>query len=746
MKKPFFVLLMCTILATIAGVAWSWSADNESWRAAFLQAERAAADKKFDTAAEQYARVAASSWPAADLAAERARQLAESNKDDAAALGWDKFIIQHFPQSCYRPAALLSAAREHLKRNDPSPAVQWLEQLRREHPAYKESEALYSLGEAYEAAGQKKKAVAAFAEVGLWHIDNFANQANAKVAAYRSAGWTINPPPPAAMWAKILTYIEENKHYTAGVLATRFARLYPQSPDAFRAKLVYADTLIERRKHNDAKNYLKTLAKAVRTQDEQLSVSLRLLRFEKNVTSAKKRQAYMQAVKWTAKHGVHADGVMGMFNLEWDERNYQQAASWAEMALNESARFLLAPAQVRWRAGLARYLAGDYGAAAKHFQDFLREHPKHSRADAALYWQGRALLAQSKAAEAKAIFTQCEAKWRGTYYGLLAEVRLLDLGAPPSKFMTFSADMENDKVVAETIGVPVISAAWQQEGGTGPHLDKGARAAIDHYAEKGPESVRDTFRSAREMIAVDCGDEALTALDFIRERAYATADGAYFLSVAYALAGDNLRSIHAANEAYFHTLEGRMLDPDNLVLQRRFPIAYRELIFATAKKHGLDPFFVLAVIKQESAFQIAAKSWVGARGLMQVMPGTGTYIARKRKIKGFRTDSLYKPEVSVDFGCWLLADLKQKTDGDLPAMLSGYNAGYGRPLRWWPLHAGRSYDELVELIPFAETEGYVKAIMRNYEMYLRLYHDGRDHPPRASLFYGLTKPVKQFSE
>jgi len=155
---------------------------------------------------------------------------------------------------------------------------------------------------------------------------------------------------------------------------------------------------------------------------------------------------------------------------------------------------------------------------------------------------------------------------------------------------------------------------------------------------------------------------------------------------------------------------------------------------------------VLAVIKQESAFQIAAKSWVGARGLMQVMPGTGAYIARKRKIKGFSTKSLFKPEVSVDFGCWLLADLKQKTDGDLPAMLSGYNAGYGRPLRWWPLHDGRSYDELVELIPFAETEGYVKAIMRNYEMYLRLYNDRRDHPPRPSLFYGLTKPVKQFTE
>ncbi len=737
---------MGSILATVAGVAWSWSADNESWRAAFRQAERAAADKKFDTAAQEYGRIAASSWSAADLAAERARQLAESNKDADGALGWDKFIIQHFPHSCYRPAALLSAAQKHLKRNDPLPAVQWSEQLRREYPTYKESETRYTLGEAYEAAGQKKKAVAAFAEVGLWHIDNYANKANAKLAAYRSAGWTINPPPPAAMWAKILTNIEENKHYTAGVLATRFARLYPQSPDAFRAKLVYADTLGERRKHKDAKNYLATLAKAARTKDEQLSVSLRQLRYEKNVTSAKKRQVYMQAVKWSAKHGVHADGVMGMHNLEWDERNYEQAASWADKALSESERFLIAPAQVRWRAGFARYLAGDSGAAVKHFQEFLREHPDHSRADAALYWQGRALLALNRTADAKDVFTRCEAKWRGTYYGLLAEVRLLDLGVPPSKFMTFTADMENDKVVAETIGVPVIQAAWQQEGGTGPHLDKGARAAIDHYAEKGPDAVREVFRAVREMIAVDCGDDALTALDFIRERAYATADGAYFLSVAYALAGDNLRSIHAANEAYFHTIEGRMLDPDNLVLQRRFPIAYRDLIFATAKKHGLDPYFVLGVIKQESAFQIKAKSWAGARGLMQVMPGTGAYIARKRKIKGFNTKSLFKPEVSIDFGCWLLADLKQKTDGDLPAMLSGYNAGYGRPLRWWPLHDGRDYDELVELIPFAETEGYVKAIMRNYEMYLRLYKDGRDDSPRPSLFYGLTKPVKQFTD
>ena len=119
---------------------------------------------------------------------------------------------------------------------------------------------------------------------------------------------------------------------------------------------------------------------------------------------------------------------------------------------------------------------------------------------------------------------------------------------------------------------------------------------------------------------------------------------------------------------------------------------YGELIFSAAKKHGLNPELVAAVIRAESAFDPRAMSRKGARGLMQLMPATG-------RRYGVAPSELWKPERNIDAGTRYLAFLAKKFDNDLPRILAGYNAGEG------------SVDRYGGVPPYRETQGYVRRIL-----------------------------------
>ena len=163
-----------------------------------------------------------------------------------------------------------------------------------------------------------------------------------------------------------------------------------------------------------------------------------------------------------------------------------------------------------------------------------------------------------------------------------------------------------------------------------------------------------------------------------------------------------------------------------------------------AEAAGLDWRLVAALIYQESRFYPNALSKADARGLMQVIPSTGRYIARKRGIK--KKYNLFDTETSVDFGTWYFARAFHGTAGDVPRSLAGYNAGPGRATKWWAANVGRTYDEVIERIPFDETRYYVKIILRNWEMYQRLYADREIPPGRENVFALLPRTVEQEPE
>lgn len=152
-----------------------------------------------------------------------------------------------------------------------------------------------------------------------------------------------------------------------------------------------------------------------------------------------------------------------------------------------------------------------------------------------------------------------------------------------------------------------------------------------------------------------------------------------------------------------------------------FPLRYRDLIAAEARRNGLDPLVLAAVIRVESGFRPEATSSVGARGLMQVVPETGAWAARRMGRPVFHPDQLFDPAVNVSVGAWYLAALRREFGGSLPAALAAYNGGRQNVRRW--LDAGRWDGSASDMaaIPFPETRHFVRRVLVNHRVYRWLY-------------------------
>ena len=151
---------------------------------------------------------------------------------------------------------------------------------------------------------------------------------------------------------------------------------------------------------------------------------------------------------------------------------------------------------------------------------------------------------------------------------------------------------------------------------------------------------------------------------------------------------------------------------------RTRPRAYEATVERAARKHGLDPNLLLAVMRVESVYQKRIVSNAGAVGLMQIMPRTARHIAHALEVDDFTVDRLLDPEVNVDFAAWYLASLIERFDGHLPLAIASYNGGPHNVRRWLSEHAERMpLDAFLERIPFSQTHRYVRRVLTHYAAY-----------------------------
>jgi len=152
-----------------------------------------------------------------------------------------------------------------------------------------------------------------------------------------------------------------------------------------------------------------------------------------------------------------------------------------------------------------------------------------------------------------------------------------------------------------------------------------------------------------------------------------------------------------------------------------FPLPYKSDLVKAAQGNDLDPFLVAGLIRQESEFNPRALSPAKAYGLTQVRPVTGRQFARQAGVQRFTTGTLYEPAANLKIGASIFRSMLDHEGGSVEKTLAAYNAGPARVVNWKTWGNFSEPAEFVESIPFTETREYVQAVLRNAEMYRRLY-------------------------
>jgi soluble lytic murein transglycosylase len=149
---------------------------------------------------------------------------------------------------------------------------------------------------------------------------------------------------------------------------------------------------------------------------------------------------------------------------------------------------------------------------------------------------------------------------------------------------------------------------------------------------------------------------------------------------------------------------------------QRFPMPFKDNVVRRSKEIGLDPAYVYGLIRQESRFIMDARSSVGASGLMQVMPATARWTAKKIGMDGFNVAQLNDQSTNIAIGTAYLKLALDDFAGSMPLAAAAYNAGPSRPRAW---RNGPQMEAAVwaENVPFAETRDYVKKVLSNTTMY-----------------------------
>jgi len=342
-----------------------------------------------------------------------------------------------------------------------------------------------------------------------------------------------------------------------------------------------------------------------------------------------------------------------------------------------------------WKVTFQAYLAQS-PAADDLLREHLRQYPGHATAGAALYFLARDAEAKTEPGVAHAYYARLAEMVPNTYYGLLARDRLerpeVRSATPPAEAVAF-----------------VKSLSWPEPKAVPTAPTASTNVRIERSRLLRTTGLNDLADAELRFGAHTDGQPALLAMEMA-----GAADAAYQgLRMMKSLSSDYLNlPLDRAPKHYWELL---------------FPLPYRGALVANARAKELDPYLVAGLIRQESEFNPQALSRANAYGLTQVRPATGKLFARRAGVLRFTNRVLFEPAANLKIGTTVLRSMLDDNAGNLEQTLAAYNAGPNRAAEWLMWRTYREPAEFVESIPFTETREYVQAVLRNADVYRRLY-------------------------
>jgi soluble lytic murein transglycosylase len=357
-------------------------------------------------------------------------------------------------------------------------------------------------------------------------------------------------------------------------------------------------------------------------------------------------------------------------------------------------------------AGRAAFLMEDYDNAIVDWEKLANTYPTSELASFGSYWQAKThtLLGQHDKAQ---VILKPLAHRTLDYYGRRAQ-DILE-GTPAYQITVPLQLPPPTELAAEQLAAEVWLAEWLGLA----NADN--LSGLSHQIQNDP-----AFQRGQALLILGLREEALAEFETVKDNWWDNPLALFQLSVYFNENNLGRLSILTAGRLISLSPAGVPEDTPRYVQRLFYPIYYPELILAEAAKYELDPTLMLALIRQESLFEPSAHSIAGARGLMQVMPATGQYIAERSDLAdNFDPDLLWRPFMSIKFGSWYINQQLGIFDGNAFAALAAYNAGPGHVLEW--IKTSDDPDIFVEAIPFWESRLYIRKVYVNLSAYRHLY-------------------------
>lgn len=159
----------------------------------------------------------------------------------------------------------------------------------------------------------------------------------------------------------------------------------------------------------------------------------------------------------------------------------------------------------------------------------------------------------------------------------------------------------------------------------------------------------------------------------------------------------------------------------DIIMKMVYPTTYQEYVEKYSSQNGIDKYMIYAIIKTESNFKPNVKSKSNAIGLMQLLENTAVEMSSAVENEIIGEEQLYRPEINIKLGTSYYAYLLKHYNGNNILALIAYNAGMGNVENWIKAGVIKPDGSDIENIPYKETNNYVRKILRDYKIYMKLY-------------------------
>ncbi|MCX7943878.1 MAG: transglycosylase SLT domain-containing protein [Deltaproteobacteria bacterium] len=484
-----------------------------------------------------------------------------------------------------------------------------------------------------------------------------------------------------------------------------------------KIKLKMADCYANLKENNKARElYIELLEDSYYGADVKAYLLYRLAQLEKRrIDNSEAIRLYEELAEKYPRSKYADEARYLSIWLRYNDGKYEEAIARFKQFVSKYKR---SPKRLDalWFLGINLYKYKKYDEAYRYFYEIKRIAPNTEREKpASIYFLGKLAFLLGKKDEAKEHFINLIENFPLNYYSLMAQNRLKEF-------------------YGEEVAFPEFETLYSLEADSLSISEEPERFIL---AQEGLLRIN----KALQLIRVGLERYAKRELNYINIKLNNDYKVLYFLASIKHKAGDYNGSMRILRGFFVEKMLYRPSMGEIRFWKKMFPLAYLDYVIQNAEKNQIDPLLILAIMREESHFRPTAVSPAGAKGLMQIMPRTGSLIAKSFDMEDFDVYMLDIPEINIQFGSWYLSQLLIKFNNQLPFAIAAYNAGPSAVDRWLKRNKDVDLDIFIEEIPYRETRNYVKRVLQTYGIYNFLYksRDRKNVLPLGQKFESTSK-------